>query len=120
MSVHLKDFVVGQKAYISGKYREKEPIECTVKTVGRKYVTVSCYTWDSIRYEESFCHLDSLQENTKYGASSLLYRTLDDYNSAINNSKLKRWIEYELPKKNLTYEQLKSVKELVDSFDCEK
>ena len=118
MSVHLKDFSVGQTAYVSGWQREAGLTEVTVKRVGRKYVTVGKYSYDEHRFEENPYYTNSLKEVSQYGAPASLYKSKEDYDAACEDAKLRRWIDNELPniKSKLNCEQLQAIKDMVNGF----
>lgn len=111
----VKEFDVGQTVFIlnmhEGRNREPEIREATVKTVGRKYVTIG----NEDRYESEESIPFGLIQNIDYGDKRLLFPSRTDVNNYIEQSKLAKWISSISWTKSRKFdlEQLRKVKEIL-------
>lgn len=116
----IKDFKVGQTAYIIGEGRRRTDSMATaveVVKVGRRYVTVK----EGGRQETRFCEPiglpDCLVEDKDYGVKRLLFLTtkaVDEYNE-LND--LRSWVQEAtnwLKVKQYTLAQLREVKRILE------
>ncbi|MCI9507973.1 MAG: hypothetical protein HFF62_15665 [Oscillospiraceae bacterium] len=116
----IKDFKVGQTAYILGDGRRRNDGKATaveVIKVGRKYVTVT----EAGRQETRFCEpaglTDCLTEDKDWGSPRLLFLTteaVDEYNE-LND--LRSWVQEAtnwLKVKEYTLAQLRAVKKILE------
>jgi hypothetical protein len=119
--VKIKDFSVGQIAYLYGyEYygnRTKPFVaEVEVLRVGRRYVTVK-YRGREMRFEDRYEGDPFLRERTDYGVAWMLFlqkETLDEY---IERGELERWLQKaaEWTKlRHYTTEQLRAVKRILE------
>ena len=113
--VTIKDFTKGNTAYIVTRNYGRSTIsiitETTVKSVGRKYVTVS--TWDR-KFKNS--NSEYLCEVVTYGESDLLFKTEQEAKDYIEKEDLALWLgcltTFRTEKYSL--EQLRKVKEILE------
>lgn len=118
--MEIKDFKVGQTAYIIGDGRRRGDSKATaveVVKVGRKYVTVT----EAGRQETRFCEpvgfTDFLVEDKDWGSPRLLFLTteaVDEYNEL---SDLRSWVQEAtnwLKVKEYTLAQLRAVKKIIE------
>lgn len=119
----IKDFKVGQTAYIIGGGLRRDDGKATaveVFKVGRKYVTVK----EAGRQEARFCEAvglaDCFVEDKGYGAARLLFSTtkaVDEYNE-LND--LRSWVQEAtnwMKVKDYTLAQLRAVKKILEGND---
>lgn len=94
--VQIKDFSVGQDAYIlrwNGKNWDR--ISTTVTRIGRKYVTVSGDRRFTVAEFTDFgfdAKTEYLFEVENYGRKDYLFRTKEDADAFLSNWKKKRYI----------------------------
>lgn len=111
----VKEFDVGQRVFIlnmyEGRNREPEIREATVKTVGRKYVTID--SGDRYASEESLPF--GLMQDIDYGDRRILCPSRTDANNYIEKSELQHWIGKITWSKTRKYtlEQLRKVKQIL-------
>ena len=119
----IKDFKVGQTAYILGDRRGKGAdlaTEAEVIKVGRKYVTVAPGARREIRFLEPYTETAFLVEDKDYGVKRLLFPTaeaVDEYNE-LNN--LRSWAQKATDWtkiKEYTIDQLRAVKKILEEAD---
>lgn len=116
----VKDFKVGQTAYVIGDERcgdDGKATEVEVIKVGRRYVTIA----EDGRRETRFCEpvglADCLVEDKNYGTKRLLFLTtkaVDEYNE-LNG--LRSWVQEAtnwLKVKQYTLAQLRAVKKILE------
>lgn len=124
-SVGVKDFSVGQPAYMlvanqQGKYLE-QPIECFVTKIGRKYVTVDYRDWNlqfgKPDYSDTACYLD---ERTEIGHRRRLFpskKTAEEYREG---ESLRPWFREAIAYNKLnaySMDQLRAVKRILSNPD---
>lgn len=113
--LELKDFTVGEKAYIvelhQGYNKEPEIIKTTVKKVGRKYVTVDTHN----RRFKRHGNIIGLIEERDYGELGQLYNLYILAERAIEKEKLIKEIRWDF---NCLYklnnEELKIIKKALE------
>ncbi len=100
-NVTLKDFKVGEPAFIlhenRGRLKGPEIYETTVKSVGRKYVTIADH-WES-QYME--WQAEYLIENKSYGKASMLFPSREAAGNFVKLNELALWFN------DLSYERAK-------------
>ena len=112
--ITIKDFQKGDTAYILTRNfgRNAKPFitETAVKTVGRKYVTVS--TWDR-KFENS--DSEYLYEVVTYGERSLLFKTEQEAKEYLEKQDLALWLGCISVNQAERYslEQLRKVREIL-------
>lgn len=112
--VTIKDYKKGDTAYILTKNfgRNTKPFitETTVKSVGRKYVTVS--RWDR-KFEN--CDSEYLYEVVNYGENGLLFKTEQEVKDYLEKQDLALWLGCMSVSQAEKYslEQLRRVKEIL-------
>ncbi|MBR1616317.1 MAG: hypothetical protein IJ673_12705 [Treponema sp.] len=117
----LKDFSVGQTAYIIGDTAHRTSTnkgitEVTVEKIGRKYVTVKRGTYE-IRFGVQGETKPYLVENTEYGAPRLLFPSEEDMNRYNELCDLKRWVGEAAGWSKIgrySLEQLRAVKKILE------
>lgn len=116
----IKDFKVGQIAYMLGERRGNSAGLATaaeVVKVGRKYVTVKVEGRQEIRFFEPHTETDYLYEDKDYGVKRLLFSTtgaVDEYNE-LND--LRDWVQEAtnwMKVKGYTLAQLRAVKKILE------
>ncbi|MDE7245539.1 MAG: hypothetical protein K2O18_16420 [Oscillospiraceae bacterium] len=122
----IKDFKVGQTAYIVGDWRRRDDGKATaaeVVKVGRRYVTVKEAGRQETRFYEAVGFNDCLAEDREYGAKRLLFPTaeaVDEYNE-LND--LRSWMQEAtnwMKVNNYTIAQLRAVKNILEDNDYGK
>lgn len=120
--VKIKDFTVGQTAYIIGYERHRGPakaivLEAEVLKVGTKYVTVK-HEQQEIQFASNGCDTENyLIERTEYGAPRKLYHKKEDAEKCIEKGELKRWLRDAVDWENIhsyTLNQLRAVKRILE------
>lgn len=115
----VSDFKVGQTAYVLDcSYRKSGISKCTVKTVGRKYVTVTSGGISTYKFEENDCYPNALSEVTEYGSADLLFPSKEGIERYEETRKLRRWFSAEATSfvkvNSYSLEQLRAVKEILE------
>lgn len=122
----IKDFKVGQTAYIIGDWRRRDDGKATaveVVKVGRRYVTVKEAGRQETRFCEAIGFTDCLAEDRDYGAKRLLFATakaVDEYNEF---NGLRDWVQEAtnwIKVKDYTLAQLRAVKKILEDTDYGK
>lgn len=112
----IKDFVVGQTAYIYNSYRREQTVkEVTVKKIGRIYVTVSG-PWEEKFSVPDYGERDFLLEKSDYGRTRKLFRSKQDIEDYIEKYRLFSELHDAFSygrESYFTLEQLRSVKRIV-------
>ena len=127
-SVGVKDFSVGQTAYMlvanrQGQYVE-EPIECSVIKIGRKYVTVNYGSW-SIQFgkpdfSDTAYYLD---ERTEIWHHRRLFPSKKATEEYLEWESLCQWVREAVNRNRLdaySLDQLRAVKRILDDPDYEE
>lgn len=115
----ISDFKVGQTAYVLDcSYRKSGISKCTVKTVGRKYVTVTVGGISAYKFEENGYYPNALSEVTEYGSADLLFASKEDIEMYEETRVLRRWLSAEAASFNrvnsYSLEQLRAAKEILE------
>lgn len=123
----IKDFKVGQTAYVLGDRRSRQTNQIAtaaeVIKVGRKYVTVAMDYRQEIRFFEPLNNAPYLVEDKDYGIQRLLFKTtegVDEYNE-LND--LRNWLEDATNWMKVTrysLAQLRAVKKILEEDDYGK
>ena len=115
----IKDFKVGQTAYILGDRRGKDAglvTEAEVVKVGRKYVTVAPGARQEIRFFEPHTETTFLYEDKDYGTKRLLFLTTKDVDEYNELNDLQGWVQEAtnwMKVKDYTLAQLRAVKKIL-------
>ena len=113
----IKDFKVGQTAYILGDRRGKDAglaTEAEVVKVGRKYVTVAPGARQEIRFFEPHTETTFLYEDN--GTKRLLFLTTKDVDEYNELNDLRSWVQEAtnwMKVKDYTLAQLRAVKKIL-------
>lgn len=112
----IKDFKVGQKAYIlcmyTGRNKEPEITETVVEKVGRKYVTVQY----GRKYEEDLNNPYGLIESSDYGERTYLCPSRRNAEMYVERDRLQMWLHSvgNHGRSKYTLEQLRKVKVILE------
>lgn len=124
-SVGVKDFSVGQMAYMlvanrQGNYLD-ESIECAVTKIGRKYITVDYRGWavqfGKPDYSDTACYLD---ERTEIGHHRRLFPSKKAAEEYLEWESLCQWVREAVNRNRLdaySLDQLRAVKRILDDPD---
>lgn len=115
--MNINDFKVGQTAYILGfSIGGAEKItECTVKTVGRQYVTVARDNICTGKFANNECCDNALTEASKFSYGNLLFSSKEEIQKYRELKELRRWFSAEATKANsYSLRQLRKVKEILE------
>ena len=121
----IKDFKVGQTAYIMGdgctQRKRFDTWAAEVTKIGRKYITVETPGGWDMKFRETEGSNPYLVEQTEYGAARLLFpsrKAVDEYRE---REELKNWVRTaagwdKIDRYTLT--QLRAVKKILEEDDC--
>lgn len=124
-SVRLKDFSVGQTAYMlvanrQGRY-VGEPIECSVIGVGRKYVSVDYGAWNhQFMVSEYLDSAPYLEEKTEIGYRGRLFPSKEAAAEYQELQNLCQWVQEATSHSKLkaySLEQLRAVNRILSNSD---
>lgn len=116
----IKDFKVGQTAYILGDGRRANGGHATaaeVVKVGRKYVTVKENGRQESRFYEPINQTECLVEDRDYGVKRLLFATTGDVDEYNELNDLRSWVQEAtnwMKVKEYTLAQLRAVKKILE------
>lgn len=118
--LNLKDFKPGGKVFILtenfGRNKEPKISERTVKSVGRKYVTLNG-GWEekfSIPHM-SVADISYLEEAKDWGERSLLFKSRQDADDYLERKQIEQWLFRLSPREtdNLSLKQLRKIRDIV-------
>lgn len=119
MGYTIKDFTVGQTAYIEltgnasrGKTKKECIVECTVQSIGRKYVTAN-----GIQFRETDANYGGgLVEKTDYCVDFILYPNKQAISDKMEKESLLDKIKYKTDFSKMSLEQLRKIDEIIDDY----
>lgn len=122
----IKDFKVGQTAYIIGDGRRRADNKATAVEavkVGRRYVTVKEDGKQETRFYEPFGSIGCLLEDKDYGAKRLLFLTTEAVDRYNELNDLRDWVQEAtnwMKVKDYTLAQLRAVKKILEDTNYGK
>lgn len=114
----INEFQKEQKAYVLAcDHRRRTIKECSVVSVGRKYVTVSIGHKEE-KFVENDCYQNALSEVTEYGYVDLLFASKEEVEKYEEIRELRRWLSADAASfkriNSYSLEQLRAVKEILE------
>ena len=116
--ISIKDFRVGEPAYMLEKHRTKEDLtKVEVISIGRKYVKVKCGSWCVKEFEVNFSPY-ALCEKTEYTVNSMLFTSEQKYEEYKEIKKLEFWLNQNIHSVSNKY-SLETLRKLQDILSSE-
>lgn len=119
----IKDFKVGQTAYIVGDGQRRDDdktVAVKVVKVGRRYVTVNEGGRQETRFYEPITPTSYLVEDKEYGAKRLLFPTSEAAGEYNELNDMRSWVQEAtdwMKLKDYTLAQLRVVKKILEGDD---
>lgn len=114
--ISIKDFKVGETAYLLTGNRTRELRPVTILKVGKKYVTVR-EVYLERKYGEEDYSPDALVEKTEFGSADLLFVSEQAYKDYLEKLELEKWLQNTVARYgrlNFSLEQLRKVKAILE------
>ncbi len=120
----IKDFALGQIAYIMGDYRTQQKRfntqEAKVAKIGRKYVTIKALGGWDMQFESTAESRPYLVEHTEIGAPRLLFPSKEAVDEYREREELKTWVRTAAGWDKIdryTLDQLRAVKMILEEHE---